>query len=379
MTTATHNYGWLMPDPGGSANTWGNTLNGATQAIDNQVKVNESAIAGINARSSIGTLFLQRGPDGGAYAQIDFTNNGGSQSRWIFFETSEAETGGNAGSNFGLANFDDTGAPLHNPISINRATGTATFGPVGCASLNVAGNINCNSISATTNISVPSVSSPTVNATTVNATTVNVTTVGATTVNAATVNASGAVSGAGLTANKGSNPNAALFLNDGSNRSAFYYDDATLQTVVVDFTSGAQLTLDSVANFHFNGTSNAFKAGGGSWSSTSDARIKTVMGDYLPGLDEVLQLRPVSYVYKGNDAPPRQPSPTKLVEGRQFVGFVAQELERVMPDMVSKRAGYIDGKKVTDLRDVDVSALIFALVNSVKDLKAEIDELKGAR
>ena len=34
MTTATHNYGWLMPDPGGSANTWGNTLNGTTQAID---------------------------------------------------------------------------------------------------------------------------------------------------------------------------------------------------------------------------------------------------------------------------------------------------------------------------------------------------------
>ena len=37
MTTATHNYGWLMPDPGGSANTWGNALNGATQAIDSQL------------------------------------------------------------------------------------------------------------------------------------------------------------------------------------------------------------------------------------------------------------------------------------------------------------------------------------------------------
>ena len=111
----------------------------------------------------------------------------------------------------------------------------------------------------------------------------------------------------------------------------------------------------------------------------SDARIKTVTGDYTAGLDEVLQLRPVSYVYKGNDAPPKQPSPTKLVEGRRFVGFVAQELEQIMPDMVSKRTGYVDGKRVADLRDVDVSSLVFALVNAVKDLKAEIDELKAGR
>ena len=60
----------------------------------------------------------------------------------------------------------------------------------------------------------------------------------------------------------------------------------------------------------------------------------------------------------------------------EFVGFVAQELETVFPDMVSQREGYIDGEAVTDLRDVDVSSLIYALVNSVKQLKAEIEALK---
>ena len=366
MTTATHNYGWLMPDPGGSANTWGNILNGATQAIDAQVEVNATAIASINARFNNNTLFLQRGPDGGAYASIEFTNNGGTQARWVLGENSESETGGNAGSNFGLNAYDDTGAYLSTPFQINRATGAASFGPVYCASLNAAGNINCNSISATTSISVPSISSPVVNTT--------------------TVNASGVVNGSQLTATngvvsivKGTAQNPVLWLNDGVNRSAFYYEEASLQTIIVDETSGAQLTLDSVANFHFNGTANAYKAGGGSWSSPSDARIKTVIGEYTAGLDEVLQLRPVSYVYRGNDAPPKQPSPTKLVEGKSFVGFVAQDLERIMPDMVSKRAGYVDGKKVSDLRDVDVSALVFMLVNAVKDLKAEIDELKGSR
>ena len=39
MSTSTSNYGWQMPDPGGSANTWGNTLNATTQAIDAQMAI----------------------------------------------------------------------------------------------------------------------------------------------------------------------------------------------------------------------------------------------------------------------------------------------------------------------------------------------------
>ena len=44
MTTATVNFAWQMPDPGGSANTWGNTLNATTQAIDAQVFENQQAL-----------------------------------------------------------------------------------------------------------------------------------------------------------------------------------------------------------------------------------------------------------------------------------------------------------------------------------------------
>ena len=74
MTTATHNYGWLMPDPGGSANTWGNTLNGTTQAIDAQVQR-------INNQVGPSTLSTSRGPDGGAYGAVEFWNNGTTQAR----------------------------------------------------------------------------------------------------------------------------------------------------------------------------------------------------------------------------------------------------------------------------------------------------------
>ena len=41
--TTTVNFNWTMPDPGGSANTWGATLNATTQAIDAQVFANQQA------------------------------------------------------------------------------------------------------------------------------------------------------------------------------------------------------------------------------------------------------------------------------------------------------------------------------------------------
>jgi microcystin-dependent protein len=54
MTTTTANYGWQMPDPGGSANTWGNTLNATTQAIDHQVFTNAQAGVPVGAIAMFG-------------------------------------------------------------------------------------------------------------------------------------------------------------------------------------------------------------------------------------------------------------------------------------------------------------------------------------
>lgn len=123
------------------------------------------------------------------------------------------------------------------------------------------------------------------------------------------------------------------------------------------------MTVGSAGNFLLN-NQNAFKPGGGSWQSISDERIKTVTGEYEAGLDEVMQLRPVTYRYKtGAD--------------REFVGFVAQDLEQIMPSMVSQQRGLIDGEEVSDLRTVDTSELVFALVNCIKQLKVEIEALKA--
>jgi microcystin-dependent protein len=47
--TTTVNYGWTMPDPGGSPNTWGTTLNATTGKVDAKVYANEQGLSPIGA------------------------------------------------------------------------------------------------------------------------------------------------------------------------------------------------------------------------------------------------------------------------------------------------------------------------------------------
>ena len=136
---------------------------------------------------------------------------------------------------------------------------------------------------------------------------------------------------------------------------------------------GGDLTLTSPT---------ANKAGGGAWGSTSDERIKTITGDYALGLNEIRALRPVDYVFKGNDtSEPDGVSPHRaMADGaRPFVGLIAQEVEQIFPDMVTRTSGYIDGEPVDDLRILNTSELIFALVNAVKTLADRVDQLEAAR
>jgi hypothetical protein len=123
-----------------------------------------------------------------------------------------------------------------------------------------------------------------------------------------------------------------------------------------------------------------YQNGGGSWSALSDARIKTVEGDYAIGLKEVLALRPVEYVYKGNDALQRGEVSMHAEAAKnrtKFVGLVAQEAELVFPGIVGKLAGFIDGNPVDDLRTLNASNLAYALVNAVKELVRRIEQLEA--
>ena len=134
----------------------------------------------------------------------------------------------------------------------------------------------------------------------------------------------------------------------------------------------------------------AWKPGGGAWQATSDSRIKTVTGDYTRGLAEIKALRPVRFTYDGTDtvtAPetgqsaPYSSSPNYMAaqNGTEFVGLIAQELQPVIPEMVTQHAGFISGTAHGDIMMVDRSALDLALVNAVKELEARVAALEAAR
>ncbi len=100
----------------------------------------------------------------------------------------------------------------------------------------------------------------------------------------------------------------------------------------------------------------AAKPGGGSWSSFSDIRLKEIGGNYEYGLAEIVKLQPVRYKYKEDNG-------LGLPANREFVGVVSQDVQSVIPEAVEENK---DGHFM-----VNNDPIIWAMVNAIKELKAE--------
>jgi hypothetical protein len=108
-----------------------------------------------------------------------------------------------------------------------------------------------------------------------------------------------------------------------------------------------------------NGT--AAKPGSTAWTTWSDSRLKDIQGNYEKGLKEIILLQPVKYNYKKDNA-------CKLPYDINYVGFVAQDVQKVFPEAIAEgKDGYLT---------LDVNSINIALVNAVKELKTENDKLK---
>ena len=93
----------------------------------------------------------------------------------------------------------------------------------------------------------------------------------------------------------------------------------------------------------------------GDINSISDVRTKENIVTVESGLDLVSQLRGVWY--------------NKIGEEDRKVGVIAQEVEKVLPEVVSTDG---DGMKA-----VDYGKMVGVLIEAIKELKQEIEELKG--
>ena len=109
-----------------------------------------------------------------------------------------------------------------------------------------------------------------------------------------------------------------------------------------------------------NGT--ASKTGGGSWAVFSDERLKNIKGDFNSGLKALMQLQPLRYEYKRNNA-------LGLNSSGEHIGFGASALQKVIPEAVTSTSeGYLQ---------VNNDPIIWTMLNAIKEQQKEIEELKG--
>ena len=118
----------------------------------------------------------------------------------------------------------------------------------------------------------------------------------------------------------------------------------------------------------------AAKVGGGSWSASSDCRLKNIGDDYTTGLAELTQLQPKKYTLNGKGR--------LAATGEEFVGVIAQEVVEagVFSDCLSTRLAKLeeDDEEETDIYMWDSSNLTYAMVNAFKEIKARLDALEGS-
>jgi hypothetical protein len=133
-----------------------------------------------------------------------------------------------------------------------------------------------------------------------------------------------------------------------------FYDSVTSQfaalpTTYLRLTGGTIRDGIDIARFDTTGCYNVE----GSWRFISDARAKQPdVQPYDKGLQAVLALRPVQFRYIGDD--------------RQRYGLIAQDVEPIVPEMVSEALVGGDMRKA-----INPGHIHFLLLNAVKELAQE--------
>lgn len=116
-----------------------------------------------------------------------------------------------------------------------------------------------------------------------------------------------------------------------------------------------QLYASSNSNFYFsNGSNQPYISSTGTFTNASDSRLKENITDVKYGLADVEKMRPRSYVMKSNQV--------------ECIGFVAQELQTVIPECVSGDDEHFYG--------VDYGTLTAVLTKAIQEQQALITQLQ---
>jgi hypothetical protein len=139
----------------------------------------------------------------------------------------------------------------------------------------------------------------------------------------------------------------------------------------VTFSAGGAGVLTSVAStatqYHFlfsNGSTVGSIYTNGSATSfvtSSDYRLKDNIVPMTGALDKVLKLKPVTYTWK--------------IDGTDGQGFIAHELQEIVPDCVSEKKDAVDAEGNPIYQGVDTSFLVATLTAAIQEQQALITSL----
>ena len=106
---------------------------------------------------------------------------------------------------------------------------------------------------------------------------------------------------------------------------------------------------------------------GTTFMNVSDERLKENIYDVSGSLNKILDLRPTHFTWKENQ--------------KQDVGFIAQEVEEIIPEVVETSQGFIDtdGEEKNDIQDmktISYPKLVPYLVDTIQELTKRIKELE---
>jgi hypothetical protein len=133
-------------------------------------------------------------------------------------------------------------------------------------------------------------------------------------------------------------------------------------TIGWDNSTNLLYNFNATAKVYFT-TSGAAYNTTGSWGTISDQRIKQNVTPANKYLDKLCQLNVVNY--------------NLIDDEKKMIGFIAQQVESVMPGLVetSNNTHY----NISDFKSLKTSVMIPMLVQAIKELKEEIELLKGAK
>ena len=105
------------------------------------------------------------------------------------------------------------------------------------------------------------------------------------------------------------------------------------------------------------------------WSVASDQRLKKNIVNNDVGLEKLTQIQVRNFEYRTKEEVTELPKKQVIDKQGIQLGVIAQELQVVLPECVKT--------ETTGVMTVDTDNLTWYMINAIKQLKAEIDQLKG--